>query len=170
MSTPLLTYEGVSYLPIQGAFQSPLSVNDLEGHGIRFVRIQWVDLVNNVCCRVVPLAYFKKLVKLSRPGLSVARVTLGIVFLSVAEGFRHVFESNLNVHAVTVIINLCVPFSMTGQWLYAFDLSSIRLCSYAPKHATIMGCFEVITAPTASLAPAIEVNICPRTILRRVTE
>ena len=100
MSTSPLAYEGVSYLPIQGAFQSSVSVSDLEGYGIRSVRIQWVDLVNNIRCRIVPLAYFKKLVKLSRPGLSLPRVTLGIVFLSIADGFRHVFETNLNVHAV----------------------------------------------------------------------
>ena len=63
-----------------------------------------------------------------------------------------------------------MPFSTTGQWLYAFDLSSIRLCPYAPGHASILGWFEVKTPPTAALAPEIEVDICPRTILRRVTE
>jgi hypothetical protein len=170
MSTSLLACEGVSYLPIQGAFRSSVSVNDLESYGIRFVRIQWVDLVNNIRCRVVPLVYFKKLVGLSRPGLSVPKVTLGIVFLSVAEGFRHVFETNLNVHAVNNNKYICVLFSTTEQWLYALDLSSIRLCPYTPGHASIMGWFELKTPPTASLTPAIEVDICPRTILRRVTE
>jgi hypothetical protein len=101
-----LAYEGVSYLPIQGAFQSSVSVNDLEGHGIRFVRVQWVDLVNNIRCRVVPLAYFKKLVGLSRPGLSMPKVTLGIVFLSVPEGFRHVFETNPNMSMLIIIVCL----------------------------------------------------------------
>ena len=33
-----------------------------------------------------------------------------------------------------------------------------------------MGWFEVKTPPTAGLVPSIEVDICPRTILRRVTE
>lgn len=83
---------GVSYLPIQGAFQSSVSVNDLENLGIRYVRIQWVDLVNSIRCRVVPLEYFKKLVGLSRPGISVPKVALGLIFLTVAEGFRHVFD------------------------------------------------------------------------------
>ena len=48
------------------------------------------------------LAYFKKLV-----GLSIPRVTLAIVFLSirVAEGFRCVFETNLNVY--DAVIYLC---------------------------------------------------------------
>ena len=100
MSTSLSAFEGVSYLPNQGAFQSSLSINDLEGHGIRSVRIQWVDLVNNIRCRIVPLAYFKKLVGLSRPGISITRVTLGIVFLSIPEGFRQAFETNLNVHGI----------------------------------------------------------------------
>ena len=102
MSTSLPAFEGVSYLPNQGAFQSSVSVNDLERHGIRSVRIQWVDLVNNIRCRIVPLAYFKKLVGLSRPGLSITKVTLGIVFLTIVEGFRQVFlKQNLkNVHGI----------------------------------------------------------------------
>ena len=56
----------------------------------------------------------------------------------------------LSMHDAIDDNKICVPFSTTGQWLYAFDLSSIRLCSYAPKHATIMGWFEVKTPPTAS--------------------
>ena len=103
MSFPL-AHEGVSYLPIQGTFQPSLSVNNLEHHGIRYVRIQWVDLVNNIRCRVVPLAYFNKLIAVSRPGLSIPKVALGIVFLTVAEGFRHVFDTNPNDHADN---NLC---------------------------------------------------------------
>ena len=163
LSTLPMSYEGVSYLPTQDAFQSPVSVNDLEWHGIRYVRIQWVDLVNSIRCRIVPLAYFKKLLRLSRPGFSIPKVALGLVFLTVAEGFRHVFDNtNSNVHTDD---NISSP---VGEWLYAFDLSSIRLCPYAPGHASIMGWFEAKT-PTR-LAPAIEVDICPRTILRRVLE
>lgn len=96
MSTPL--HENVSYLPVQGASQSSISVNDLEHQGIRYVRIQWVDLMNKIRYRVLPLAYFKKLAGLSRPGLSMPKVTLGLVFLTLAEGFRHVFDINLNAN------------------------------------------------------------------------
>jgi len=98
MSTPLfdLAHDVVSYLPVQGAFQSSISVNDLEHRGIRYVRIQWVDLINNIRYRVVPLAYFKKLVGLSRPGTSMPKATLGVAFITIAEGFRHVFGTTAN--------------------------------------------------------------------------
>ena len=95
MSTPSLSalaHHGVSYLPTQGTFQSPVSVNDLEHKGIRYVRVQYVDLINTIRCRVIPLPYFKKLLGLSRPGLSTSKVGLGIAFLTLAEGFRHVFD------------------------------------------------------------------------------
>ena len=93
MSTQLAP-ANVSYLPVQGAFQSSISINDLEQQGIRYIRIQWVDLINNIRYRVVPLAYFKKLAGLSRPGISVPKVALGFVLLTAAEGFRHVFNTN----------------------------------------------------------------------------
>ena len=145
MSTPP-AYEGVSYLPVQGTFQSSISINDLEHQGIRYVRVQWVDFINNVRFRIVPLAYFKKLVRLSRPGLSTPKVSLGISFLTLAEGFRHVFDT---AHAIDHVKNNCrTIFSPVGDWLYAFDLSSIRLCPYAPGHASIMGWFQLKTPTT----------------------
>ena len=112
MTTSILAYEGVSCLPIQGAFQSSVSVNNLEGRLWDSIRPHSMGrLVNNI---------------------------RWVVFRSVGEGFRHVFESDFNDYANNNN-KICVPFSTTGQWLYAFDLSSIRLCSYAPKHATING-------------------------------
>ena len=111
MSTSLSTLvsEGVLY-PTQGTFQSSVSVYDLEDQGIRYVRIQWVDLINNIRCRVVPLAYFKKLLRLSRPGISVPKVGLGIAFLTVAEGFRYVSGANPNDH---VDNNHCTSVSLS---------------------------------------------------------
>ena len=97
MSTSLA--EGVSYLPIQGDFQSSVSVQDLEHWKIQYVRIQCVDLINNIRVRVVPFPYFKKLIQLSRPGISMPKVALGLVFLTVAEGFRYVFDTKPSDHA-----------------------------------------------------------------------
>ena len=71
----------------------------------------------------------------------------------------------------TTLITITVHYiisSPAGEWLYTFDLSSIRLCPYAPGHASVMGWFEVKT-PTAGLV-STNVDLCPRTILRRVTE
>ena len=79
--------EGVSYLPIQpGDFQFSVSIQDLERWKIQYVRIQFVDLINNIRVRVVSLPYFKKLVQLSRPGISIPKATLGLAFLTLAEG------------------------------------------------------------------------------------
>ena len=96
MST--LLAEGVSYLPIQGDFQSSVSIQDLEDRNIRYVRIQFVDLINNIRVRVVSLAYFKKLIELSRPGISTSKITLGIAFITLAEGFRYVFDIKPSDH------------------------------------------------------------------------
>lgn len=59
----------------------------------------------------------------------------------------------------------------TGDYLYALDLSSIRKCPYAPGHASIMGWFEE-KVPVAGQEGhrSIEVDLCPRTILRRLVE
>ena len=54
-----------------------------------FVRIQWVDLINNIRYRVVTRAYFEKLLNSSgRPGVSITKCALGLIFLSLADGFR----------------------------------------------------------------------------------
>ena len=56
---------------------------------IDFVRIQWVDLINNIRYRVVSKAYFEKLLYSSaRPGVSITKCALGLIFLSLADGFR----------------------------------------------------------------------------------
>ena len=113
MSTPL-AHENVSYLPVQGAFQSSISINDLEYQGIRYIRIQWVDF--NIHYRVVLMAYFKKLAGLSRPGISVPKVALGFVFLTVAEGLRHVFDTNTSNH---VDNNNGVLYHLQSSWRVA---------------------------------------------------
>lgn len=58
-----------------------------------------------------------------------------------------------------------------GDYLYALDLSSIRICSYARGHASVMGWFEEKVPVTGQEGHrSIEVDLCPRTILRRLVE
>ena len=61
--------------------------------------------------------------------------------------------------------------SPTGEYLYAVDLSSLRISPYAPGHASVLGWFEE-KRPNPGLQGrlALEVDICPRTILRRIVE
>lgn len=90
-----LFHDGVSYpLPAQGAApSSTLSIEELRFQGIEFIRIQWVDLINNIRYRVVPLDYFEKLLMSNRPGISLTKACLGLVFITIVEGFGCVLES-----------------------------------------------------------------------------
>ena len=95
MTSTSLTHEAVRYEPIdlsgQGK-QASISIENLREQGIKYVRIQWVDLINNIRYRVFPLAYFEKLLKTSRPGTSLAKAALGIVVITLAEGFGRVID------------------------------------------------------------------------------
>ncbi|KAF8157069.1 hypothetical protein B0H34DRAFT_798390 [Crassisporium funariophilum] len=150
MSSTDLLHHGVNYEIPAGGSQEPIPIllERLRVEGTKFIRIQWVDMVNNIRSRVVPLAYFAKILKTSRPGVSLVKTTLGLVFITIVEGF-----------------------GPCGEYLYAVDLSSLRRCPYAPGHASVMGWFEEKT-PIAGLElpRALEVDLCPRTILRRVVD
>lgn len=83
-----------------------------------------------------------------RPSVAIAKVALGLVYLITAPGF-----------------------SPIGEYLYTPDLSSFRICPYAPGQATVMGWFEEkapITGPDGG--QSVQVDLCPRGILRRVVE
>ncbi|OCH86577.1 FLU1-II protein [Obba rivulosa] len=148
MSQDANTY-GIVYTPPQAPPElSVQTVRDLKArltlHGIRYVRITWVDFSNTVRFRVLPVSYFRKLLDTSRPGVCLAKVTLGIVGILLAEGFLG-----------------------TGEDLYVIDVSTFRVCAYAPGHASVMGCFqEKLPSPTAG--PTID--FCPRTLVKRIAD
>jgi glutamine synthetase len=118
--------------------------SSLAGHGIRFVRLTWVDLANATRFRVISLAHFLRILAAPRPAISLIRATPAIVFNSTTPGS-----------------------SSVGEVVYTPDLTSLRVTSYAPGHALLFGWFEekalhegrVVSAPT-----------CPRNLLRRVIE
>jgi hypothetical protein len=96
----------------------------------------------------MPLSYFKKLLEGNRPGIAVAKVALGIVYLSVASGFAPMEE-----------------------YLITPDLSTIRPCPYEPGHASIVGWIEEKAGVFDSQGkPVVQVDLCPRGILRRIVE
>ncbi|KAG6828009.1 hypothetical protein H0H92_009701 [Tricholoma furcatifolium] len=113
---------------------------------ISYVRLQWVDLVNNIRCRVLPLPYFLKMLESSRPGVGVAKICLGLVYLMAAPGF-----------------------SAAGEYLYVPDLSTIRLAPYAPGEVVILGWFHEKTPyPGVDNKLRLDVLLCPRTTLQRI--
>ena len=68
-------------------------------------------------------------------------------------------------------ITLCPGFSLTGESLYCPDLSSMRLCGYAPGHASVLGFLEHKTPVIGSDGIAsLKDSLCPRGILKRVVE
>lgn len=138
---------GVHYTP-SSTFAPNLTVNELKAKGIRYIRLQWTDLSNCVRFRVIPISHFSKILASPRPSVSLAKAGLGLIFISVAKGF-----------------------SAVGEYLYVPDLSSFRICPYAPGHAVVMGWFEE-KIPVHGLDgnPTLKVGLCPRATLRRVVE
>jgi hypothetical protein len=113
-----------------------------------YIRLQWVDLINNVRCRVIPVSYFLKLLQSPRPGVGVAKAALGLVYLMTASGF-----------------------SAVGEYLYVPDMASLKYCPYAPDEASVMGWFqEKSPVPGVDLRLSVEVNLCPRGILKSIVE
>jgi hypothetical protein len=66
-------------------------------------------------------------------------------------------------------IRLASGFGPVGEYLYVLDLSTIRLCSYAPGHASIIGWFQDMT-PAPGRVLGTGVPMCPRSVLKRVIE
>lgn len=112
-------------------------------HEIKYIRLTWLDLHNVARCRVLSLSYFERLLETAsgRPGVSLAGCVLGLVGLTIANGF-----------------------SVTGSCLYVADLTSMRLCPYAPGHAMLFGWFQ-----NSEVGPEqpLEYDLCPRTLLAR---
>jgi len=78
------------------------------------------------------------------PFVAVTQASLGIVILALAKGFI-----------------------ASGEWAYVADMSSLRICGYAPGHASVMGFFQTKDpSPGASL----DVPLCPRSALYRAVE
>lgn len=134
---------GIAYSPAGPALPH-LTTELLKARNVGYVRVQWVDLTNNVRYRVLPLAYFDKLLKSERPAIHLTMATLGLIFLSLADGF-----------------------GATGELAYVCDLNSIKICTYAPGHASIMGWFQEKYPPPGP-NPSYDINLCPRTLLNRI--
>ena len=112
-----------------------------------YVRVQWVNLINTVRCRI-PVSYFLSLIKSSRPGLGVAKGSMGLVYFKIAPGF-----------------------SPAGEYLYVPDLSTMRISPYAPGEAVVMGWFQE-KAPYIGADNKLTVDVlsCPRTNLKRIIQ
>ncbi|KAH7919264.1 glutamine synthetase/guanido kinase [Leucogyrophana mollusca] len=139
------TLIGVEYTPATVAPRT-LTLADLHAdQTIEYVRIQWVDNHNTIRYRVLPKAHFTALLASPRPSISITKSVLGLVFLTLASGF-----------------------GPAGEYLYVFDLDSIRRCAYAEGHAVLFGWFQ--EKLPVGLPPTVDVPICPRTTLARIVK
>jgi glutamine synthetase len=125
-----------------------IAPSDLGCAGISFIRLQWVDLTNTIRFRIMPVSYFQKLLAANRGGVNVAKAALGLVHLSVADGF-----------------------SSMGEYLYVPDVRTLRQCSYEPGHASLMGWFqEKAPFQRSDGSSSLSVDLCPRTILKKIVD
>ena len=130
--------------------------------GIRYFHLTWVDNVNCVRYRVIPIQHFKKIVASSsrattdqdnrkvnmHGGITITKATLGLVVLNLAEGFGPV-----------------------GMYLYVPDLTTIRRLAYAPGHAFVMGWLEEQVG-TVNLKGGLTFGseLCARSKVRDIVE
>ncbi|KAJ6630086.1 hypothetical protein B0H10DRAFT_1109652 [Mycena sp. CBHHK59/15] len=138
----------VIYSPSTIGTKPPMDINTLKRLGICFIRFQFVDLTNNVRYRVIPMTYFEKILASSRPSITVLTAGLGVVFLTIADGF-----------------------APDSEYLYLPDMSTVRVLPYKPGHAAVLGWFEEklpVVGPGGKLSTQAE--LCPRRILHDVVE
>jgi hypothetical protein len=145
---------GIKYLPASvklptlGRDDVSRVLRRLADHNIRYIRLQWVDHTNITRNRIIPLPAFSEILRASRPGVGVTKAALGITGISLAPGF-----------------------SGSGEYFYTPDLSSIRLCGYAPGHASLMGWFEEkLPIPNQVGKDALKVSLCPRGLLKGIVK
>ncbi|KAF8635152.1 hypothetical protein AX15_000530 [Amanita polypyramis BW_CC] len=137
----------VEYTPLN-ATANTIAPNNLRWNGIRYIRIQWVDLTNTTRFRIVPMSYFQKLLQSNRPGVCIAKACFGLVDLVMPPDFEPM-----------------------GEYLYVLDITTLRSCPYAPGHASVLGWFQEkapVEQENGNLD--VKVDLCPRTILNRVVK
>ncbi len=84
-----------------------------------YIRVHWVEPTNIVRLHVTPISHFERVMRSTRPGFGIPGCLQGHVLSMLAEGY-----------------------GATGEYLYVPDLATMRICPYAPVHASVLGWFE----------------------------
>ncbi|KAJ7485830.1 hypothetical protein FB451DRAFT_1432791 [Mycena latifolia] len=117
--------------------------------GIHAVRVTWIDLSGTVRFYVLTASHFIRILasQQSSAGISVPQGTLGLIFDATSPGFGPM-----------------------GEYLYAFDLRTIRHCGYAPGQLSIMGWFQNKPSPRtdSGITQNVAVDVCSRNTLKKV--
>lgn len=106
----------------------------------------WNDLGNTRRCRVVPVEHFKALLASKRPGVNIAKVGLGLVYLMMPSGFSGV-----------------------GEYLYAFDTQSFRVLHGVGEGDKPVGAvFGYFEEKAAHPNKGVSAPLCPRSALKKL--
>ena len=96
---------------------------------------------------MIPVDHFKALIRSNRPGVNIAKVGLGLVYLMMPTGFSGV-----------------------GEYLYALDLSSFRILHGVGEGekpvGALFGYFEEKAAQPGNAG--VQVARCPRSALKNL--
>ncbi|KAG9080867.1 hypothetical protein FS749_007869 [Ceratobasidium sp. UAMH 11750] len=132
-------------------------VDALRSQGIKFVRLAWVDYVNLLRYRVIPIDHFVSIV-----GSQLIKTPSSFPSEQLAESGTSIVQAALGLVAND---GLTPGVSTSGDRDLKPDFSSTWKPSYAPGHAYMMGRFF-----HKSHAGGAEFETCPRTILQRVVQ
>lgn len=133
------------------------SISLIKSRGIKFIRVVWVDYVNLIRYRVVPINHFESLV--------------GTDFMSSSNTSspEQLVESGLNLIRAGLVLGvqdgLPSGVSTSGDFDLKPDFSTMWKAPFMPTHAYMMGRF--FEKPHSGNQ---ESAICPRTILQRVIQ
>ncbi|CAE6467931.1 unnamed protein product [Rhizoctonia solani] len=135
------------------------SISFVKSQGVKFIRLTWVDYVNLIRYRVVPIAHFASI--------------SGNNFISGLEtsSSQRIAESGPGI--VRVGISLGVQDSMpaggvvSGDMDLRADFSSMWNAPFAPGHAYMMGRFFEKAHYQGGIGQS---DICPRTILHKIIQ
>src|SRR5882724_351910 len=96
------------------------TLDTLVAQGTRFVRLHWVDFLNIVRCRIIPLVRLQCMLSTSaHGGVTITKACLGLIGENLAPGF-----------------------GPSGEYVLVPDLDSLRASLNANGHAFLMGTFE----------------------------
>ncbi|KAG8746273.1 hypothetical protein FRC10_005522 [Ceratobasidium sp. 414] len=132
-------------------------VASLRSQNIKFIRLAWVDYVNLVRYRVIPIDHFVSVV-----GSQLVKTPASLPWEQLAESGISIVQAALGLAAND---GLTPGVSTSGDHDLKPDLSSMWKPSYAPGHVYMMGRFF-----HKSHAGGAEFETCPRTILQRVVQ